>query len=643
MSQDIRLYGLTQVWDQPLQAGQRNLLQAIMDFWPAGIDSVLDVGCGDGKLTRRLQERGPVTLVGLDSSAQALSRLPFAGVIGDAQALPFAPSSFDLVMSTDALEHMPDEQEAAAWQELFRVAEKVVMVAVPFREELLDATACCAVCGHHYHVNWHQRSYDMADLHRHCPTDWRIAATVLAGEPWSPMLAPETQLRRRTLNEWAGWELAICPACGTSGQAAPILKPLPSLFAQVLAEQIYPALGRHRHCRSHSEILVIFERKTADVSYPPPRLIEPRWQAASRLSFVEQRATVDLHPFCQVAQHVAVENEQWRIQFPLYEQTPVLHVSRVPGSKGALHMVLEDELGCLLGGCVLADGEPCRVHQLPRVPVAGYYGVLASCPVSEPFACLQLGEAPSVLWAEIADEQACGYLQLNGETGSVFVQVTQPLWFDPQILTQEVASTGPSPKDVLDGLQARFKRVTEAATPMLANTEQTAELDRLHIQVQSLTAGNHALRQRAVEADRLALQVHDLTTERDALRDYVAQADQRLTDLQTLTVKRDVLRERVLEIAQLKAADREASSTQFQAAMLESAHRYNALHQQYSTLQASLQEVQRQVVEALEEKQQLHDELLVHQTRSRALSNRLENRVGAAIRETMANLITGKK
>lgn len=54
MSQDTRLYGEAQVWDQELQLGQLNLVQAIRDFWPAGIGSVLDVGCGDGKLTSRL-------------------------------------------------------------------------------------------------------------------------------------------------------------------------------------------------------------------------------------------------------------------------------------------------------------------------------------------------------------------------------------------------------------------------------------------------------------------------------------------------------------------------------------------------------------------------------------------------------------
>ncbi|MCO8162105.1 methyltransferase domain-containing protein [Pseudomonas sp. 21LCFQ010] len=513
MSQDKRLYGLAEVWDQPLQAGQRNLLQAIMDFWPAGIGSVLDVGCGDGKLTRCLQALGPLNLVGLDSSPQALSRLSFEGVLGDAQALPFASSSFDLVMSTDALEHMPDVQETAAWQELFRVAGKAVMVAVPFREQLLDATARCPACGHAYHVNWHQRSYDFVDLHRRCPPGWSVSATVLAGEPWSPMLAPETQLRRQLFNEWAGWELAVCPACGAGGQVAPVLQALPSLFAQVLAEQIYPALARQRYCRSHSEVLVIFERDGGALPEPAPRLLKPRRQTACAVDFARQRALSDLRPFCQVAQHVASENGQWRIQFPLYQSAPALEVRRLPGSQGDLHMVLEDEAGWLLDGCVLEDGEQRRVHQLPRPPVAGYYGVLASCPMHEPFAWLQLGQAPVVLWAEAAEDQACRYLQLAAEAGPVFVQVAQPLWFDPQTLDQRPPTSGPSPNDVLAGLQARFERLVAGALP----SPYATELNVLRVQVQNLTAERDALLKRAAQADRLLVIEQNLTAEREAL------------------------------------------------------------------------------------------------------------------------------
>ncbi|WP_347507205.1 methyltransferase domain-containing protein [Pseudomonas anguilliseptica] len=549
MSQDTRLYGDAQVWDQELQLGQLNLVQAIRDFWPAGIGSVLDVGCGDGKLTSRLAAPGALKIVGLDSSAEALSRLPFDSVLGDAQALPFPQAAFDLVMSTDTLEHMPAAEENAAWSELFRVAGKAVMVAVPFREELLDATARCADCGNSYHVNWHQRRYDIADLHRRAPAGWQVRATILAGEPWSAMLPPETHLRRSALGEWSGWELAICPHCGSGGQAAAPEQPLQSLLAQALAKQLYPVLAEQRYCRSHSEILVIFQRADAALTLPTPRLAEASSQPASRVDF-EYAPAAALHPFCQVAHRVACVGGLWRLQFPLFESAPTLRVSRQPGSQGALQLLLEDSIGTLFDGCVLEDGQAHSTHQLPREPVAGYYGVLASCANDEPFASVQLGQAPDVLWVA-GDDNACRYLQLSDTPQPFYVQVTQTLWFDPATLNSCETAVMPTQAQVLLGLQACFDNALKSCSADEHSEAQAAELNQLRVQIQNLSAEHDALQQRAAEAEQFAVQLQNITVERDALRQRALEADHLLVQLQNLNAERDTLLQRATEADQI--------------------------------------------------------------------------------------------
>lgn len=66
---------------------------------------VLDLGCGTGHNTRELQRRG-ATVVGLDlSPSRPSSETPI--VAADALRLPFAPSSFDVVLSSNMLEHTP--------------------------------------------------------------------------------------------------------------------------------------------------------------------------------------------------------------------------------------------------------------------------------------------------------------------------------------------------------------------------------------------------------------------------------------------------------------------------------------------------------------------------------------------------------
>lgn len=73
---------------------------------------VLEVGCGTGWLCERLVPYGRVTGTDLADEvlARAAQRLPEVHfVAGDFLALPFAPASFDVVVSIDVLSHFADQ------------------------------------------------------------------------------------------------------------------------------------------------------------------------------------------------------------------------------------------------------------------------------------------------------------------------------------------------------------------------------------------------------------------------------------------------------------------------------------------------------------------------------------------------------
>lgn len=75
------------------------------------ITSVLDLGCGHGTNSSVLfGDRPDITVVGLDISSRAVAAYKTLrpGVIGSAEALPFAPGCFDLVVSDDVVEHLVD-------------------------------------------------------------------------------------------------------------------------------------------------------------------------------------------------------------------------------------------------------------------------------------------------------------------------------------------------------------------------------------------------------------------------------------------------------------------------------------------------------------------------------------------------------
>jgi trans-aconitate methyltransferase len=82
-------------------------------------EAILDLGCGDGVLTKRIADVG-ADVLGVDASASMLEAARALGLsveIMDGQALPYA-ARFDAVFSNAALHWMPDQQAVA--QGVFR-------------------------------------------------------------------------------------------------------------------------------------------------------------------------------------------------------------------------------------------------------------------------------------------------------------------------------------------------------------------------------------------------------------------------------------------------------------------------------------------------------------------------------------------
>jgi hypothetical protein len=102
------------------------ILRELRQHITAG-DLVLDIGSGPVGVG----EFWPHPFVGTDVSFSYPPRAPMKAVISSGTDLPFRDSSFDAVLASDVLEHVPPDKRQAVVNEAIRVARKLVVLGYP--------------------------------------------------------------------------------------------------------------------------------------------------------------------------------------------------------------------------------------------------------------------------------------------------------------------------------------------------------------------------------------------------------------------------------------------------------------------------------------------------------------------------------
>ncbi len=156
---------------------------------PPGV--AIDIGAAGGGNTRVLAQHGWRELVveyGEEGAVTAAAR-GLRAIRGDATALPLRPGVVDLVVAFDVLEHIDDDDAAAA--EIARVLRPggTLLVAVPCDMDLWSA--------HDVAVH-HVRRYDRDGLRQ------LVSGAGLVIEDlhsWNVLLRPVVRLRRRSSTE----------------------------------------------------------------------------------------------------------------------------------------------------------------------------------------------------------------------------------------------------------------------------------------------------------------------------------------------------------------------------------------------------------------------------------------------------------
>ena len=139
---------------------------------------ILDIGCGPGRHVSALYSHENVTVIGADLShddlKEGVARLEYHDAVGahcgghwafttaDITDLPFRDDYFDLVICSEVMEHIPNEQAAAA--ELLRVTKtgQNLIVSVP---RFWPEKICWALSDTYFNANQgHIRIYKKKQL-----------------------------------------------------------------------------------------------------------------------------------------------------------------------------------------------------------------------------------------------------------------------------------------------------------------------------------------------------------------------------------------------------------------------------------------------------------------------------------------------
>jgi len=135
---------------------------------------VLDIGCGTGKLARRLAQRGS-SVVGLDLCEpmvrQARGKLNGDGsrvrlAVGDSEHLPFAAGSFDAVTCSNSFHHYPNQ--TAVIREMFRVLQPGghLLVLDGFRDNFIGRVMYDIIITRVEGDVWHRDALSMEEMMR---------------------------------------------------------------------------------------------------------------------------------------------------------------------------------------------------------------------------------------------------------------------------------------------------------------------------------------------------------------------------------------------------------------------------------------------------------------------------------------------
>ncbi len=162
--------------------------QKIMELIPQDVQTIVDVGCGNGVITNILGQNFKVT--GVDRSKKALSFVKTAKIQASADNIPLPDNSFDLVFSSELLEHLEKKVFEGTVSEIKRLSKKYIFITVPNDENPDKLSIKCPKCSYIYNSPNHLRNIKLQDFYK-LFSEYKIISSFVFGKKvryYNPLL-----------------------------------------------------------------------------------------------------------------------------------------------------------------------------------------------------------------------------------------------------------------------------------------------------------------------------------------------------------------------------------------------------------------------------------------------------------------------
>jgi hypothetical protein len=228
---------------------------------PNDVSTIADIGCGDGAITNSFAEKYIVNAV--DISSEALNHLDkrISSIVCDARFLPWKDRSFDLVFSSEMIEHLPFKMLEEVIQELKRLPKKYLFLSVPNNEELRKRFTRCSNCHEEFHIYQHFHSFNENKIKKLFP-EFKVLDVKICGVPDTPTIGFITLIRNRIVRSFfyiVSMDIP-CPHCGR------VTKPQHRKFWQKACSKLLNYLEKGlvtltNRKRNPDWLMVLMERK----------------------------------------------------------------------------------------------------------------------------------------------------------------------------------------------------------------------------------------------------------------------------------------------------------------------------------------------------------------------------------------------